>query len=87
MDRREETIAKNAKNAELKKLRAIGYQHVFGSAHGIKVLADLEIATGSNTSCARRAEFDANQTMFYEGQRSIYLYIKEILNTKVTENE
>jgi len=87
MDRREDTTQKNAKNVELMKMRAIGFQHVFGSAHGIKVLADLEIATGAHKSSARMCEFDTNRTMFHEGQRSIYLYIKEILNTKVEENE
>lgn len=87
MDRKAKVEEQNAKNAKLLKLRAITYKQVFGSVHGARVLADLEIQTGMNTSSARQAEFDANKTMFYEGQRSVFLHIRDILNTEVDDNE
>lgn len=59
------------------------YQHLFGSANGTKVLGDLERICGSNTSSPSQAGFETNKTMFYEGQRSVYLHIKRLLERKV----
>jgi len=66
---------------EQKKMTA-AYNEVFGTEHGRKVLQDLENFCGFNRCSVYEQKPDANQTMFAEGKRRVYLRIKSIMERK-----
>ncbi len=61
----------------------IHYQTVFKSEGGEKVLDDLEKRCGFNTTTHIKG--DSHESAFLEGQRSVVLFIKNMLNKKMEE--
>jgi hypothetical protein len=66
---------------------ALKFQHLFASANGIKVLGHLKYLCRQDKSSVTVQCPDALQTMFYEGKRSIWLKIDNMLKRKVEKNE
>ena len=56
------------------------YKATFGSDDGKAVMGDLEKRCFYNTSTFSRNE--PNETAFFEGQRTILLFIKSMINHK-----
>ena len=56
------------------------YKATFGSDDGKAVMADLEKRCFYHTSTFSRSE--PNETAFFEGQRTILLFIKSMINHK-----
>ncbi len=80
---REEQIAENMeKNDDM----ALKYQHLFATANGVKVLADLMGFCGYEYSSVDQ-KFDSNRTMFKEGQRNVYVHINSMLKRKVEKDD
>jgi hypothetical protein len=63
---------------EVKELKK-NYKLTFGSESGEKVLEDLLKRFHYHTSTFSK---DSNETMFLEGQRSVILFLQNILNQK-----
>ena len=64
---------------DLKQL-AIDYKTTFGSESGEKVLKDLEKRCSYHTTTHIKG--DSHDTAFLEGQRSVVLFVKSMLNKK-----
>jgi len=64
-------------NKDLKQL-VINYQTTFKSERGEKVLKDLENRCGFNVTTHIKG--DSHESAFLEGQRSVVLFIKNMLN-------
>jgi|TARA_E500000178_G_scaffold319835_1_gene342464 hypothetical protein len=64
-------------NKDLKQL-VINYQTTFKSEGGEKVLKDLENRCGFNVTTHIKG--DSHESAFLEGQRSVVLFIKNMLN-------
>ena len=56
------------------------YKATFGSDDGKSVMEDLEKRCFYNTSTFSRNE--PNETAFFEGQRTVLLFIKSMINHK-----
>jgi len=65
-------------NKQIKDLKN-NYKITFGSEQGEKVLEDLLKRFHYHTSTFSK---DSNETMFLEGQRSVVLFIQNILQQK-----
>lgn len=80
---REEQIAESKGRIDA---LALAYQHLFGSGNGIKVLCDLREACGFERNSVDD-KYDANKTMFREGQRSIFVHINDLLKREVKKDD
>ena len=69
-------------NNSKKKIKELiqNYKTVFGSDDGKMVMDDLEKRCFYNTSTYSSKE--PNETAFFEGQRTILLFIKSMINHK-----
>ena len=56
------------------------YKTIFGSNDGKMVMEDLEKRCFYNVTTF--AKGDTNETAFYEGQRTVLLFIKSMINHK-----
>ena len=56
------------------------YKTIFGSDDGKMVMEDLEKRCFYNVTTF--AKGDTNETAFYEGQRTVLLFIKSMINHK-----
>lgn len=68
--------ASNKKIEDLKK----AYKITFGSNEGKTVLDDL--SKRCHEFSTTHIKGDSHESAFYEGQRSIYVWIKSVLNSK-----
>ena len=68
-----------AVQAYIKQLRE-NYQQVFSTDEGKQVLSDLEKRCHYHTST--NVKGDSHESAYQEGQRSILLFIKQMLQTK-----
>ena len=82
MSKTEQIADNQEKNDDI----ALKYQHLFASANGIKVLADLEEYCGQNKSSVCIQSPDHLQTMFCEGKRAVWLKIDRMLKRKVEKD-
>ena len=67
-----------AVHAYIKKLQE-SYKHIFTSDEGKEVLSDLEKRCHYHTST--NVKGDSHESAYQEGQRSILLFIKQMLQT------
>tara|TARA_R110000822_G_scaffold23884_2_gene73303 strand:+ start:1909 stop:2136 length:228 start_codon:yes stop_codon:yes gene_type:complete len=61
------------------------YKIVFGSDEGKSVLEDLERRCFYNVTTFSKG--DTNETAFFEGQRTVLLFIKGMLNKKIEKEK
>jgi len=62
----------------------IKYKQIFGSPNGLEVLKDLEKFCGFSR-CSYGNKNDPYDTVFYEGMRNVYLYIKDKIEKELTK--
>ncbi len=71
------------KNVELARC----YKRMALTEDGKKIVADLERYCGQNKSSVCRQAPDPYQTVYCEGLRAAFLYIREKINRKEKEND
>lgn len=71
------------KNVELARC----YKRMALTEDGKKIMADMERYCGQNKSSVCRQAPDALQTVYCEGLRAAFLYMKEKINRKEKEND
>jgi|LSQX01.3.fsa_nt_gb hypothetical protein len=77
--RNEEAREKNL--IEMKDLLG-AYKYIFNTPEGQKVLSDLEKKCYYN-QCTMELGLDINSMVFREGRRSIYLYLKQMMEREI----
>ena len=79
INKQDELLHKKEEQLKALQYRTELYKRVFGSADGVKLLADLETFCCYNSTTQNEQCPNALQTSFNEGKRRVVLRIKEFL--------